>query len=71
VHRPDHAVVNVKNLLMRGKVYTLVARWVGLLAEHGYDVAEPVEVKVPSYRYGANAAARAETEAVLVCERPR
>jgi hypothetical protein len=68
-HWPDRAVVNVKDFYYENdKIYPLVAKWIALLEEHGYEVVARDDVKTPGQRHGANRQ-RVETEAVIVAQR--
>ena len=66
---PPRAIVNVSDFVNGGETYPLVARWVQLLAAHGYAVVDQIEVATPRQRHGSNGNVRCGTEVVLVCER--
>jgi hypothetical protein len=69
-HWPDRAVVNVKDVTVRRRLYQVVRPWVALLEEHGYEIVDQVDVKTRGQREGANLHDQpVESEAVLTCER--
>ena len=65
---PDIALVNVKDSTRAGDVYPLIGKWTALLVECGYTV-DRTDVPCPGWRFGANGAARADTEAILIARR--
>jgi hypothetical protein len=69
---PERVIVNAKDFEYdNGKVYPLVKEWTALLEKSGYTVRPPIEEYCPGNRYGENRDRRVDTEALLVCERPR
>lgn len=70
-HWPGIVIVNVKDSVRstwEGGIYPLVDLWADLLVEYGY-VVYAEEVLCPGYRYGANGAARLDTETILMAVR--
>jgi hypothetical protein len=68
-HWPDRCLVNVKDVgPYGGELVPLVGRWIVLLEGFGYEIVKRVDVECPGNKNSPNRE-RAETEAVLVCER--
>ena len=53
-HWPARVVVNVKDFYTAGERYRLVDKWVALLEQAGYTVADPTDVPCPGQRFGAS-----------------
>lgn len=67
-HWPSVALVNVKDSVRAGEVYPLVVHWADLLEGVGYTVDQHM-VECPGWRFGANSAARADSESILIARR--
>jgi hypothetical protein len=65
-HWPARVVVDLSDFITAGRTYPLVDKWIALLVDYGYEIADPIEVETPRQRHGANGEARAETEAILI-----
>ena len=65
----ERVVLNVSDFIMQGQAVPHVAEWWDLMRGHGWHLAAETAVRTPRQRNGANAAARAATEAVGVFTR--
>lgn len=68
-HWSDIALVNVKDSTRAGEIYRLTRMWENLLADHGYDTIDWVDVPCPGWRFGSNSEVRADSEVILVATR--
>lgn len=68
-HWPDHAIVNVKDVVATTYRVDVIGRWRELLTAAGYEITRVIEVATPGQRNGANGHLRAEHEAVIVAQR--
>lgn len=63
-------VLNVSDFVRHGRVVEVVAMHISMCTEIGFKFVERYDVPTPRMRYGANAGARVDTEAVLVFVKP-
>lgn len=63
-------ILNVSDFVRAGRVVEVVAMHIGICTELGFKFIARYDVATPRMRYGANAGARVETEAVLVFVKP-
>jgi hypothetical protein len=68
-HWPEHAVVNVKDVVATAYTVPVVETWRTMLLAQRYRITAELSVPTPGQRHGANGHLRADAEAVLIAER--